>query len=77
MKNEGDEGGHGMPLLVVGIALVVIGVVLLFVKEATAVSKGFGIEVNGPIGFIVIIAGAGCIAGYTWLTLQTPKWSVL
>ena len=60
-----------MPLLVVGIALIVLGVVLLFIKEGTAVSKGFGIEVNGPIGIVVLVAGTVCIGAYTWLTVET------
>jgi hypothetical protein len=37
------------------------------VKEGTAESKGFGLEIKGPIGVVVLLAGVGCVAGYTWL----------
>jgi hypothetical protein len=59
-----------MALLVLGIALVIIGLILLFVKEGTAESRGFGVEVKGPIGVVVLLAGVGCVAGYTWLAQQ-------
>ena len=59
-----------MALLVLGIALVIVGLILLFVKEGTAESKGFGFEVKGPIGVVVLLAGVGCVAGYTWLAQQ-------
>jgi hypothetical protein len=56
-----------MVLLVHGIALVVIGLILLFVKEGTAESRGFGFEIKGPVGVVVLLAGVGCIAGSAWL----------
>jgi hypothetical protein len=56
-----------MALLVLGIALVIIGLILLFVKEGTAESKGFGFEVKGPVGVVVLLAGVGCVGGYAWL----------
>lgn len=67
-------GGTMVALLSIGIALVVLGAVLLiFRRDENARGEGFGIKVNAPTSIWVMLAGVVCVVLYVWTPWQADS----